>query len=214
MIRRQGSARRGGRPRRRWWPLRRAAAAPPAPLDPQNWSFQDNLTWADYKPMPGPGLHGPEHPADRQEVARRADHGRLSRPAVHGHAAGRRNDLRHAVGRRAGIPREQVPQFYADFLNKPSALNNFQTMNRYWMEDSFGKLRRGGRARTARTGCRCESYQYHIGNFQNVDRGLPETRATRDRIRRPAARTTSPPPATPGAANVTADRARDVRQQF
>jgi M6 family metalloprotease-like protein len=37
------------------------------------------------------------------------------------------------------IPREQVPQFYADFLNKPSTLNNFQTMNRYWMEDSFGK---------------------------------------------------------------------------
>ena len=32
-----------------------------------------------------------------------------------------------------------MPQFYADFLNKPSATNNFQTMNRYWMEDSFGK---------------------------------------------------------------------------
>jgi hypothetical protein len=26
-----------------------ALAAPPAPLDPQNWSFQDNLTWGDYK---------------------------------------------------------------------------------------------------------------------------------------------------------------------
>ena len=33
----------------------------------------------------------------------------------------------------------QVPQFYADFLNKPTALNNGQTLNRYWMEDSFGK---------------------------------------------------------------------------
>src|SRR6201999_887689 len=26
-----------------------------------------------------------------------------------------------------------------DLLNKPSALNNYQTMNRYWMEDSFGR---------------------------------------------------------------------------
>jgi hypothetical protein len=24
-----------------------AAAAPPAPIDPQNWSFQDNLSWGD-----------------------------------------------------------------------------------------------------------------------------------------------------------------------
>ena len=37
------------------------------------------------------------------------------------------------------IPREQVPAFYRDFLNKPQPLNHFQTMNRYWMEDSFGK---------------------------------------------------------------------------
>ena len=37
------------------------------------------------------------------------------------------------------VPRAQAAQWYADFLNKPQALNNFQTMNRYWMEDSFGK---------------------------------------------------------------------------
>ena len=37
------------------------------------------------------------------------------------------------------VPRDQVPAFYRDFLNKPQALNHFQTMNRYWMEDSFGK---------------------------------------------------------------------------
>src|ERR1700710_2530627 len=36
-----------------------AAAAPPTPLDPQNWSFQDNLTWSDYKPVPGPNYSDP-----------------------------------------------------------------------------------------------------------------------------------------------------------
>ena len=37
------------------------------------------------------------------------------------------------------VPREQVPQFYGDFFNTPSALNNYQTINRYWMENSYGK---------------------------------------------------------------------------
>src|SRR6185503_5795642 len=37
------------------------------------------------------------------------------------------------------IPRAQAAQWLADFLNKPQAINSFQTMNRYWMEDSFGK---------------------------------------------------------------------------
>ena len=38
-----------------------------------------------------------------------------------------------------GVPREQVPQFYQDFLNKPSALNRGHTLHEYWMEDSGGR---------------------------------------------------------------------------
>ena len=30
-----------------------ASAGAPAPIDPQNWSFQDNLTWSDYHALPG-----------------------------------------------------------------------------------------------------------------------------------------------------------------
>ena len=77
------------------------------------------------------------------------------------------------------IPREQVPQFYADFLNKPSALNNFQTMNRYWMEDSFGRygveLVPFGPYRMP-----LKSYQYHIDSFmQSLADDCPNpTRAT------------------------------------
>ena len=36
-----------------------ALAGPPAPVDPQNWSFQDNLTWNDYKPLPGTDYSDP-----------------------------------------------------------------------------------------------------------------------------------------------------------
>ena len=116
-----------------------AVAAPPQPLDPQNWSFQDNLTWGDYKKLPGPDYSDPSiQPTvkkwkvalvladfpDREFI--------VSQPAgstIWGTPTTTANS----------IPRADVPKFYSDFLNTPSTTNNFQTMNRYWMEDSFGK---------------------------------------------------------------------------
>jgi hypothetical protein len=40
-------------------PALASAAGPPAPVDPQNWTFQDNFTWADYKPLPGKDYSDP-----------------------------------------------------------------------------------------------------------------------------------------------------------
>ena len=128
--------------RRCWrWPRRRSrrAAGPPAPIDPQNWSFQDNLTWSDYQPLPGTDYSNPDIAPtvkkwkvalvvtdfpDKPFTSR-------SRPGstIFGTPTAEANN----------IPRADVPAFYRDFLNKPQALNHFQTMNRYWMEDSFGK---------------------------------------------------------------------------
>ena len=39
----------------------------------------------------------------------------------------------------SGVPRDQVAQFYEDFLNTPNALNRGHTMHEYWMEDSGGR---------------------------------------------------------------------------
>ena len=36
-----------------------AIAGPPAPVDPQNWTFQDNFTWNDYHPLPGKDYSDP-----------------------------------------------------------------------------------------------------------------------------------------------------------
>jgi len=38
------------------------------------------------------------------------------------------------------VPREKVPQFYADFYNTPSSLNHRHTINGYWMEQSQGQV--------------------------------------------------------------------------
>ena len=111
----------------------------PAPVDPQNWSFQDNLTWNDYKALPGPDYSDPSDPADGQEVEGRARPDRLPGQAFYISQPPGSTIFGTPTAEAHNIPRADVPAFYRDFLNKPSALNHFQTMNRYWMEDSFGK---------------------------------------------------------------------------
>src|SRR3954462_6759495 len=116
-----------------------ADAGAPAPLDPQNWTFQDNLTWSDYKPLPGPDYSDPsiQPSVKKWKVALVVTDFpdkpfTLTQPAgstIYGTPPAEANT----------VARDQVPAFYRDFLNKPQALNHFQTMNRYWMEDSYGK---------------------------------------------------------------------------
>jgi M6 family metalloprotease-like protein len=150
-----------------------ASAAPPQPLDPQNWSFQDNLTWSDYKPIPG----GPDYSDPNSQPSIKKWRVALilvdypDRPFTVTQPAGS-NVFGNPSALAHSIPREQVPQFYADFLNKPSPLNNFQTMHRYWMENSFGRygveLVPYGPYRRP-----LKSHQYHIHNFHNVTEDGP-----------------------------------------
>ena len=116
-----------------------AADTAPAPIDPQNWSWQDELTWNDYKALPGTDYSNPDvQPTVKKwkvalVVADFPDKGfTIAQPqggTIFGTPTSEANT----------IPRDQVPAFYRDYLNKPQALNHYQTMNRYWMEDSFGK---------------------------------------------------------------------------
>src|SRR3954471_14480870 len=120
-------------------PALAAAAGAPAPIDPQNWTFQDNLTWSDYHAIPGQDYSDPaiQPSVKKWKVALvLVDFPdktfAISQPAggtIYGTPTTDANN----------IPRADVPAFYRDFLNKPQALNHFQTMNRYWMEDSYGK---------------------------------------------------------------------------
>ena len=118
----------------RSWPP--AAAGPP--LDPQNWSFQDNLTWSDYKPIPGPDYSDPaiQPRVKKWKVALVAD--RLPGPDVHDHAARGRNIFGNPQASANSIPRARS-RVLRRLPQQAAALNNFQTMNRYWMEDSFGR---------------------------------------------------------------------------
>ncbi|MDA0169224.1 hypothetical protein OJ998_09020 [Solirubrobacter taibaiensis] len=120
-------------------PVALAADGAPAPIDPQAWSWQDELTWNDYKALPGTDYSDPsvQPSVKKWKVALVAADFQdktftVSQP-VGGTAFGTPTTAGH------DIPRAQVPEFYKNWLNTPSADNHFQTMNRYWMEDSFGR---------------------------------------------------------------------------
>ena len=96
-------------------------------------------SWDDYTPIPGPNYADPgvrpsvkrwkvaivlaDFP-DRGFIVSQSESSTIwGTPTVEAH----------------GIPRAEVPRFYADFLNRPQVLNRFQTINRYWMENSYGR---------------------------------------------------------------------------
>src|SRR3954467_14010648 len=116
-----------------------ASAGGPAPIDPQNWSFQDNLTWNDYHALPGTDYSNPDiQPSVKKWKVALVVTDFPDKPFYLSQPAGS-TVFGTPTAEANNVPRDQVPAFLRDFLNKPQALNHFQTMNRYWMEDSFGK---------------------------------------------------------------------------
>ncbi len=109
------------------------------PLDPQNPSWPDDTTWNDYKPLPGRDYSDPtiQPSVKKWRVAlvmtdfpdREYTVTQPQGSTIYGMPTAEAHD----------VPRAQVPAFYRDFLNTPQPLNHFQTMNRYWMEDTYGK---------------------------------------------------------------------------
>lgn len=106
-------------------------------VDPQSWVLPRDMSWSDYRPVPGIDWNTsditPERVIkgtliivdfpDREFI--------LSQPEgseIAGNPIG--------TGK---VPRDQLGTWWEDFLNKPSALNNYRTVNEYWRENSFGK---------------------------------------------------------------------------
>ncbi len=119
------------------------ATARPAlvqPIDPQHWRNPDDMTWAEYRAVPGTDWADPgrkptqrmfkgalvllDYPDEEFSVSKPPGAGRFGNP----------------LPAASGIPRERLPAFYQDFLNKPGTLNHGHTINEYWMEDSGGRV--------------------------------------------------------------------------
>ncbi|SDI61831.1 M6 family metalloprotease domain-containing protein [Nonomuraea jiangxiensis] len=113
---------------------------PPAlqPIDPQRVQDQQDMTWQDYKPIPGVSwATNGAIPTDRALRVALVAVDFPNQPFVI--TQPKKSDP-FGNPQIEPITRDKVPQFYADFFNKPSPVNNFQTINGYWMEQSGGKI--------------------------------------------------------------------------
>lgn len=107
----------------------------PEPLDPKSWELPEDMTWDDYKPVPGYDWQNTN--IEPQRVIKGAlivvdfsDREFIVSGDVGSELAG--NPIN------GNIPRDEVPQFWEDFLTKPQALNNYRTIDEFWRENSFG----------------------------------------------------------------------------
>jgi len=116
-----------------------AAAGFPAPIDPQNWQNPDQMTWADYRKPPNTNWADPS--ADGSVRTFRGALVLLDYPNQPFVVTQPQNStvFRNPSAEAHDVPREEVAEFYHDFLNTPNALNRGHTIHEYWMEDSGGR---------------------------------------------------------------------------
>jgi M6 family metalloprotease-like protein len=111
---------------------------PLPPIDPQVVRDQDDMTWTDYKPIPGvdwadTARHGTKRtmrvaivPADY------SDH-----PFVV--TLPKQSDI-FGNPRVDPVTRAMVPKYWSDFYSKPQESNHGHTIHEYWMEQSRGRI--------------------------------------------------------------------------
>ncbi|MDM8003389.1 MAG: peptidase M6 [Bacteroidota bacterium] len=107
------------------------------PIDPQVVQDQDEMTWDDYRPIPGKNWADPSLKPEREFRMALVAVDFSDQPFVMTLPKG--SDL-FGNPQIDPVSREEIPQFYADFWLKPSAVNHGQTINGYWMEQSRGKF--------------------------------------------------------------------------
>jgi len=116
----------------------RQTALTDAPLDPQQVEDQDDMTWADYHPIPGINWADPNRKASVKTmriallVADFDDQPFVMTLPKHSDLFGNPQI--------DPVQRADVARFYADFWNKPQAVNRGHTLNEYWMEQSHGRM--------------------------------------------------------------------------
>ena len=107
------------------------------PLDPQQVQDQDLMTWDDYRPIPG---HNWADPSLKPERGFRLAVVAIDFPDQPFVITLPKGSDPFGNPQIDPVPREDVPQFYADFFMTPSEVNHGQTINGYWMEQSRGRF--------------------------------------------------------------------------
>ena len=109
----------------------------PEPMDSQSWVLPRDMTWDDYKPVPG--IDWRDADIEPERVLKGAlilvdfpDQEFIVSLPEGSEIAGNPTGI-------GDISQEELSQFWLDFLNTPQPLNNYRTINEYWQENSYGK---------------------------------------------------------------------------
>ena len=106
-----------------------ASADSPPPLDPQQVQDQQDMTFDTYKPIPGVDwATSGKQPTDRAVTMALVAFDFPDQPFVITQPKGSDPFGNPQIN---PIARADVPNFYKDFYNTPSALNHFHTINGY-----------------------------------------------------------------------------------
>ncbi|MFC0111696.1 peptidase M6 [Kibdelosporangium aridum] len=109
-----------------------------APIDPQHWQNQYDMTWADWKDIPGTKWNDPgTKPSQRGLRIALVAVDFPDQPFVI--TQPKKSDL-FGNPQIDPIPRADVPRFYHDYYTIPNQYNHGRTIHEYWMEQSRGKL--------------------------------------------------------------------------
>ena len=116
------------------------AASLPAlpPIDKQVVRDQDEMTWDDYKPIPGVNWATDSRPpSDRTIKIAMVLFDFEDQPFV---VTLPKHSDPFGNPQIDPITREDVPRFYLDFWNKPQPANHGRSVHEYWMELSHGRI--------------------------------------------------------------------------
>ena len=108
----------------------------PEPIDPQSWVNPEDMTWNDYKPVPGIDWSNTDIKPETELkgalilVDFPDQDFILSQPKGSELIGNPQVDA---------VPREEMGEWWKEFLNVPSELNNYQTIDSFWKENSNGK---------------------------------------------------------------------------
>ncbi|TDV56568.1 peptidase M6 [Actinophytocola oryzae] len=108
------------------------------PVDPQHWQNQYDMTWADWKDIPGTNWNDPNgRPGERGLRIALVAVDFPDQPFVI--TQPKRSDP-FGNPQIDPIQRADVPRFYHDFYLVPNEYNHGRTIHEYWMEQSRGRL--------------------------------------------------------------------------
>jgi M6 family metalloprotease-like protein len=120
------------------WPGGAWGADFPPPIDKQVVQDQDDMTWDDYKPVPGRNWNDPSLvPSVRNLRIAVVAVDFSDQPFV---ITQPKHSDPFGNPQIDPIAREDVPEFYADFYGKPNAINSGHTVREYWMEQTGGRI--------------------------------------------------------------------------